>query len=488
VPDTPLEPEQDLLRALIQQVAEEVAAQIGSLPRQPSWGNDAAGALVDAFREAAPEAGRPLEEILARLRPAFAASFNTAGPGYLAFIPGGGIPSAALADFLACATNRYVGVSMASPALARIETTAIDWLASMMGYPAGAGGILTSGGSISNLTAVVTARAALLPENFLPGVIYYSTETHLSVPKAARIAGFPERCLRPIAVDERYRLRPDALETAVRADRAHGLRPFMVIANVGTTNTGAVDPIPDLIDVARRHELWVHADAAYGGFFRIAPGGEALMPGIEACDSITIDPHKGLFLPYGTGCLLVRDPEPLLRAHRMSAEYLQDVPGTDGTTGFADLSPELSRDFRGLRVWLPIQLHGLAAFRGQLREKLDLARHAWEELRGVPFLEMLDEPQLSIVAFRFRGRRAGRGAGRSADAAGDAAADDRAGAELLRRVNARRRVFLSSTSIGGRYVLRICVLSFRTHLDRVRDAIEALKEEGAALARGAAVE
>ena len=458
----PLEPDSEELRRLIDACAAFVVEHIETLPSQPSFDVEGAGEVAASFREPVPESGRRIGSILGRLRPAVAKSFTTAGPGYLAFIPGGGIPAAALADFVACAVNRYVGVAAAAPALAQIEATTIEWLASLMGYPAGSGGILTSGGSLSNLTAVVAARTAKLPEDFLSGTLYFSEETHLSVVKAARIAGFSERNLRWIPVDARFRMVPERLETAVREDRARGLRPFLVVANVGTTNTGAVDPLPDILEIAGRHDLWVHADAAYGGFFRLVPGGEALMPGMERCDSITLDPHKGLFLPYGTGCLLVRDPEVLRRAHGGAAGYLQDVAASLDQVNFTDISPELSRDFRGLRVWLPIQLHGLGAFREQLREKLELTRWAWRELKEDPLFEMLDEPQLSIVAFTSRPRR------------GD---PDAAGAEILRRVNGRRRVFLSSTTIGGRYVLRICVLSFRTHADRVRDAVTALKEE-----------
>ena len=440
---------------------------VESLPRQPSADVEGAAELARSFVEAAPEEGRSLETLLARLAPAIAKSYNAAGPGYLAYIPGGGLYASALADFIACAVNRYVGVAQAAPVLARIEETAVRWLADVMGYPPQAGGILTSGGSLSNFSAIVTAREARLPEDFSKGRLYLTGETHHCVTKAARLAGLPRAAVRVLPVDARRRLLPGALEQAVREDRERGLAPFLVVASVGTTNTGAIDPLRDVLEIARAHGLWVHADAAYGGFFRLAAGGERLMDGIEDCDSITLDPHKGLFLPYGTGCLLVRDREALLRAHRESAEYLQDVAGAPGGVSFADLSPELSRDFRGLRLWLPLQLHGLGAFREQLREKLDLARLAYEELRADPHFEMLDEPQLSVVAFRLRGP------------AGEA---DAKGAQLLRRVNARGRVFLSSTRIDGRYVLRICVLSFRTHEDRVRDAITALREEARALA------
>jgi aromatic-L-amino-acid/L-tryptophan decarboxylase len=462
----PLEPDAAQLDARTAAIVSFVREHVLSLARQPSA--DVAGAeeLAATFEEEPPEQGHELSALLERLRPAVAKSFNTAGPGYLAFIPGGGIHSAALADFLACAVNRYVGVRQPAPVLAQIEETAVAWLARLMGYPASARGILTSGGSLSNLTAIVTAREAKLGDDLAHGVLYFTSETHHCVAKAARIAGLGPRHWREVPVDARLRMRPAALEEAIRADHARGLRPFLVVASVGTTNTGAIDPLPEILRVARRHDLFVHADAAYGGFFRLTAEGMALMPGLEQCDSITLDPHKGLFLPYGTGCLLVRDGEALRRAHVSGASYLQDVAGHPG---FTDLSPELSRDFRGLRLWLPLQLHGVAAFRAQLQEKLDLARWAYEQLRADPLFEMVDEPQLSVVAFRLRG-------GGEADARG---------AELLHRVNARGRVFLSSTRLAGRYVLRICVLSFRTHEDRVRDAVQALREEARALAGAA---
>ena len=461
----PLEPAPEELEAQTRAVADFVLGHLRSLGEQPSFDLDGVEALRASFREPVPETGRPLPGLLERLGPAIAKSYNTAGPGYLAYIPGGGVYASALADFIATATNRYVGVSGAAPALAQIEETAVGWLCTLMGLPAGARGILTSGGSLSNFSAIVTARHERLGEAFQDGSIYFSGETHHCVTKAARLAGFPGASLRELPTDARRRLVPAALEEAIREDRARGRRPFLVVANVGTTNTGAIDPLPEILGIAREHGLWVHADAAYGGFFRLAPGGPALLRGIEECDSITLDPHKGLFLPYGLGALLVRDGGALARAHRDTASYVQDV-ADEGSLGFADLSPELSRDFRGLRVWLPLMLHGVAAFREQLAEKLLLARWAYRKLAADPRFEMLDEPQLSVVAFRLRAPEQEA---------------DRLGPELLRRVNARRRVFLSSTRMDGRYVLRLCVLSFRTHEDRVRDAVEALREEAAPL-------
>jgi aromatic-L-amino-acid decarboxylase len=461
----PLEPSEEQLAELTAAVADFVVRHVATLAEQPSFDLDGVEAVRASLREPAPEQGRPLAEILERLRPAIAKSYNAAGPGYLAYIPGGGVYAAALGGLIASATNRYVGVTQPAPALVQIEQSVTEWLCALMGLPAGAQGLLTSGGSLSNFSAIVAARQAKLGDDFASGTIYYSAETHYCVAKAARLAGFPRAALRELPVDARFRLRTDSLQAAIREDRARGGRPFLLVANVGTTNTGAIDPLPELRRIADEQGLWLHADAAYGGFFRLAPGGEQLLRGIEACDSITLDPHKGLFMPYGIGALLVRDGRALARAHRESADYVQDVTH-EGSLGFADLSPELSRDFRGLRVWLAVQLHGLAAFREQLGEKLALARAAYEQLASDARFELLDEPQLSVVAFRLRAPERDV---------------DRLGAELLRRVNERRRVFLSSTRLNGRYALRICVLSFRTHADRVRDAVEALREEAGAL-------
>ncbi len=462
----PLEPDEQTLRDLLRSCSDFALEEIVSLPDQPAADVCGADELAVSFDEPAPEHGDELRSLLERLRPAIRKSFNTASPGYLAFIPGGGIPAAAAADLIASAVNRYVGVRQAAPVLVEIETTVLRWMASLLGYPASARGVLTSGGSLSNLSALVTARSECLGESFLDGVVYVSEQTHHSIAKAARIAGIPSANVRVVPVDDRFRMRTDALETSVRRDRQDGLRPFFVTASVGTTNTGAIDPILEVLEVARRNDLWVHADAAYGGFFALVPEARQQMAGLEECDSITLDPHKGLFLPYGTGCLLVRDGEALRRAHTSQADYMQDLTQPDALTGFTDLSPELSRDFRGLRVWLPLKLYGISAFRDQLTEKLALARRAYEELLQDERFELFDEPQLSVVAFALRG-------------CGDEA--DRRSEELRRRVNARGRVFLSSTRLKGRFALRICVLSFRTHADRIDAAISALREEARAL-------
>ena len=469
-PPQPIEPDDATLSAWLKETADYAFRQMSGAGMLPSWNTEGAAAVVERVRsEPLPESGIPLEAVLAKLDPAIQASFTTTGPGYLAYVPGGGLPSAALADLIACATNRFVNVDLAAPALAELERTTLRWLAELMGMPQGANGIFTSGGSLSNLAALVAARAEQLGEEFQDGTLYYSEDTHACVAKAAKVAGFPLRALRVVPVDSRRRMRVHALEQQIERDRAQGLRPFFVVANVGTTNTGAIDPLQEILRVCRARGLWAHADGAYGGLFRIAEGGDRLLPGLGEFDSLTLDPHKCLFLPYGTGALLMKDPEALRRAHATSASYLQDVTAGE-SLGITDYSPELSRDFRGIRVWLPFMLHGVAAFRDQLTEKLALTRWAYDELAREPLFQMFDEPQLSVVALAAK------------PPAGHALDANAFGAEVLKRVNARKRVFLSSTAIGGRYLIRLCVVSFRTHEERVRDAVEGLVEEARALA------
>jgi aromatic-L-amino-acid decarboxylase len=249
------------------------------------------------------------------------------------------------------------------------------------------------------------------------------------------------------------------------------LRPFLVVASAGTTNTGVVDPIAAMADVAAQEGMWLHVDAAYGGFFQLTERGRAAFAGVERAHSITLDPHKGMFLPYGTGCLLVREGRRLREAHDVhEAEYLQDLADDEQTPNFADLSPELSRDFRGLRVWLPLKLHGLGAFREALDEKLDLARVLYEGIHDAPAIAIPWEPELSVVAFRLE--PPGR------------AGDDEATRRLLERINASRRIFLSSTMIDGRMFLRACVVSHRTHRDRIDEAVGIIRDAAAEVVAG----
>ena len=445
------------LRAMVAAALDRICGELRGLPWQPACVTEGGAELARSLREAAPREGAPLEHLLVTLFDrALPVSFNTAGPGYLAYIPGGGLLHAAVADLIADAINRYVGVWRAAPGLVQLESNVIAWLAGIVGLPAGAGGILTSGGSLANFSATVAARHRL-GERFADGTIYTSTQAHHSVVRAALLAGFPAVQVRAVPVDANQRVRVDVMAETIADDRAQGLRPCMIVASAGTTNTGAVDDLECLADLAAREQLWLHVDAAYGGCFALTQRGQERLRGLGRADSITLDPHKGLFLPYGTGALLVRDPAALRRAHGLHADYLPPMQEDPDFHDFCELSPELSRDFRGLRLWLPIKLCGLDAFAAALDEKLDLAAHAAQVLRATPGIEIVAEPQLSLLAFRHVPPRL----------AGDEAAIDAHNERLLAAINCRARVYLTPTQLGGRFILRICVLSFRTHRDRV---------------------
>ena len=457
-----LELSRDQMLAMGEAALQKVVEHITSLPHQPRSDLNDRLEVVRALREPLPLDGTPFSELLdflmTRVVPK---SINTAHPAYLGYIPGGGLYPAAIAEFIAAATNRYAGAWFAAPAVARLEHNVIEWLSQMMGYPATTRGIFTSGGSLANFSAVVTARRHLLGDDLARGTLYMSTQTHHCVIKAAILAGLPEQNVRLIEPDETYRLRPEAVETAIRADLAEGFKPFLVVGNAGTTNSGAIDPLPALADLCRQYRLWFHVDGAYGAFFRLCDEGKRRLAGIEASDSLVLDPHKGLFVPYGVGCLLVRDGELLRKAHMVSADYLQDHSTPEGEINAAEHSPELSRPFRGLNVWLPLRLYGVKAFADNLAEKLRLTENLYQKFLAEPHFECLSVPELSVITFRYRPAR------------GDI---DVFNKRLLARIVDSGRLFLSSTILRGQFVIRVCILSFRTHQQEVDEAFEIVRE------------
>jgi aromatic-L-amino-acid decarboxylase len=461
---SPLELSEEQLRAMVEGATREIVRHVASLPEQPMHASGGGKRLARSLREGLPQTGAAFDDLVRQLfRSVIPRSFNTASPGYLAYIPGGGLLHSAVADYIANAVNRYVGVWVAAPGLAQIESNVIQWFCEIVGYPRSPrpGGLLTTGGSMANLIAVVTARASRLGDDFSHGVVYVSDQAHHSVLKAARFAGLRVAQVRVVPTDDRFRMRVADLCEVVAADRAGGRSPFLVVAAAGTTNTGAIDPLGPIADLAERERLFFHVDAAYGGFFALTERGRRALVGIERADSIALDPHKSLFLPYGTGSLLVRDAAELRRAHAMHASYLPPMQDDIDCTDFCDLGPELSRDFRGLRVWLPLKMHGIGVFRDALDEKLDLAAEACDAIRAIPGMEIVAEPELSLFAFRLA-REPGE-------------TDERADARnrgLLREINRRQRVFVTGTKVHGRFVVRACILSFRTHADRIAMFVE----------------
>ncbi len=446
------------MRRLVDEAMRRIVAHIESLPRQPAMNVEGATEYARTLIEPLPQRGESYEKLLDFLfDEAIPRSFTAAGPGYLAYVPGGGIFHSAVADLIADAVNRYVGVCAAAPALVQLEANVVRWFCEIVGLPHGSGGVLTSGGSLANFTAIVTARRALLPDDFLRGTLYCSNQIHHSFQKAANLAGFPYANVRELPVDEQFRIRIDALEEAVRRDHADGWTPFLVAGSAGTTATGAVDDLEALTRVAYANDMWFHIDGAYGALFMLTERGRSVLRGIEQADSIILDPHKTLFLPFGTGAVLVRDTRALRLAHSLHADYLPAMQEADELVDFCEISPELSRDFRGLRVWLPLKMFGIEPFREQLDEKLDLIRYTADELRKMDGMEIVAEPQLTILAFRFRD-------------------DDAATRELLRGINARKRVMLTPATLpDGRFVIRVAIVSHRTHRDRVEMMLEDIR-------------
>lgn len=384
---------------------------------------------------------------------------HPASAGHLAYIPGGGLYHSALGDFFAAITNKYPGIFFSGPGAVRMENMLVRWTAGLLGYPSGTGGTITSGGSIANLTAIATARDAhgLKGATYANAVVYLTSQAHHSIEKALHIAGLGEAQVRTIAIDERFRMRADALQQTIAEDRAQGLNPWLIVAAAGTTDTGAVDPLDAIADIAQRERCWFHVDAAYGGFFLLTDHGRRIMKGIERSDSVILDPHKSLFLPWGSGMVLVRDGARLAATHSYSGHYMQDALHESEEVSPSDISPELSKPFRALRMWLPLILLGTKPFAAALEEKLLLAQYFHREIAKRGF-EAGPSPDLSIVTFRHPD-----------------------GPRIVDEVRRDGRIFLSSTMLDGTFTLRMAALNFRTHRKTIDLALRILRDIASAV-------
>mgnify|MGYP001554859190 FL=1 len=395
-----------------------------------------------------------------------------ASGGQMGYIPGGGLFPSALGDFLADISNRYSGVSFAGPGAARMEGALVRWMCELVGYPGSAAGDLTSGGSIATLSALVAARDArgIGPAEIPGACIYLTRQAHHCIDSALHVAGLGAVQKRIVPMDTHYRLDIPELERLIGQDLERGARPWLVVGSAGTTDTGAIDPISAIAKVASQHGLWFHLDAAYGGFFLLCEEGRERLRGIERADSIVMDPHKGLGIPYGSGAVLVRQGALLAESFSYYADYMQDAkrPGYDAEADYApaDFSAELTRPFRGPRMWFPLKLFGLAPFRAALAEKIWLARYFYDKVSALEGFQTGPYPDLSIVTFRYLPRD------------GDANAFNR---RLLAAVHEDGKVFITSTLIDGEFTLRLAALNFRTHLANVDYLLELLQRLAAEL-------
>ena len=389
---------------------------------------------------------------------------NPASGGHLGYIPGGGLYASALADYWVNVTNRYAGISFANPGAVKIENELIRWMIRLVGYPETAWGNLASGGSIANLIAIVAAREAkgITPENIRKAVIYVSKQTHHSVEKAFRIAGLQYAITRTLPLDEKLKIDPVRFEEIAEDDKKQGLIPFLMVSTAGTTDAGVIDPIDVLSEICSRYAIWHHVDAAYGGFFLLAKSLSSSLEAINKSDSVVLDPHKGLFLPYGLGVVLVKSRTHLKNAFHYEANYMQDATEVETEISPAEVSPELTKHFRGLRMWLPLRLHGIKAFRSALEEKCLLTRYFYEKINKLNRFETFGKPELTVVMFRYI----------------PVSHDPNAFNQLLAdEIHRDGRIFISTTTINDVHWLRVAILVFRTHLKTIDLTLQLLAEK-----------
>lgn len=466
-----LDLDRDAMRALGRRVTDIVADHLSSLRNQRVHRPEQRRAVAPLISGPAPEEPTDADTLLDFLeQEVLARSSREPHPGFMAYVPSCPTFPAIAGDWLATGFNSFAGVWPVAPGPNQLELLVLEWFRTWLGMPEGASGILTSGGSAATMTAVVAARDAALAEDesvITRLVAYTSTQAHSSVSRAAWIAGISRANIRAIPVDEGYRMRMDALAGAIREDRARGMIPFLVVASAGTTNTGAVDPLREVAALCRRESLWFHADAAYAGFAVLTPGGREALAGLEEADSVTLDPHKWLFVPFECGCLLARDPERLAHAFRISPEYLKDVESDGEGVNFADYGLQLTRYARAFKIWLGVRHAGLSAIRKGIQQGIDLAAHAGRLVEAAPELEVLTPASFGILCFRVR-----------PDGWEDGERLDRLNERVNAKVNAGGRFFISSTSLNGHFSLRICALGFRTTIEDIDQLIADIRRYG----------
>jgi glutamate/tyrosine decarboxylase-like PLP-dependent enzyme len=456
------------MRRLGYLVADTVATHLSTLREQPAYATLNRAEAVRLIDRGAPGEGTEFETLLATLRDGvFPHAAREPHPGFIAYVPSCPTFPAVLGDWLATGFNFFAGVWPVAAGPNEIELVVLDWFRQWLGMADGTGGLLTSGGSGANLTAMIAARhrATAGDASIIAKLtVYASDQVHSSVTRAAWLAGIPRENVRLLASDDECRLRVDALRGAIASDRASGLTPLMVVANAGTTNTGSVDPMHEIAALCEQENVWMHVDAAYGGFAVLTDSGRRALAGIERADSVTLDPHKWLFVPFECGCLLVRDPQRLKSAFQILPEYLADVQGGHEAVNFADYGEQLTRYSRAIKVWMSVRYFGTDAIRDAIDRGMMLARRLEERIRETPELEIVSPARFGIVCFRARPRQV------------DAADLDALNERVLARVVGEGRYFISSTRLRGAFSLRACILGFRTAEEDVDGLVRAVAD------------
>lgn len=468
------------MRQLGYRVVDLLVDRITNLDAEPAWRPGDRAELERTLRRPAPDGPVDFDDILQSLtRDALPYGGRVDHPRFFGFVPGSPTWPGILGDLIAAGYNVFQGSWLGGSGASEIELIVLDWFKSWVGYPDTASGLFTSGGSAANLTAIALARQLRSGGHDDHAVIYMSSESHSSCDRAARVLGFRPERVRRIPVDSAFRLDLAALSTAIAEDRAAGLAPFFVIANGGATSTGAVDPLPGVADLCEREGLWMHVDAAYGGFAVLTGRGRVALEGLGRANSLTLDPHKWLYQPFEAGCLLTRNGPDLERAFRVLPDYLQDAAVGDGDdrqrpVNFMDRGIQLTRRARAIKVWVSLQYFGVDAFRSAIDRTIDLAAFAEERLRASGRFEILSPAMLGVVCFRCVESR-------GAERITDEARLDALNAALLRGLCDSGFALMSSTRVRGLYSLRFCVLGHRTRqvdIERTIDWLESATDGG----------
>ena len=450
-----------------QKALELVVERMECLPGENAWEGEFRQVLEDQLIEDPPEDGRPAAEVTERVaREILPYATRLDHPRCFGFVPSSPTWPGVVADFMASGYHINQCTWLVASGPSQLELVVIDWFRRWLGYPEGAGGLFTSGGSAASVDAFVAAReTAGHPER---ATVYMSDQSHSALSRAAMIVGVRRECIRMVPSDAHFRMDMEALATAVAADRDAGLRPIAVAANAGTVGTGAIDRLEEMADFCAAEGLWLHVDAAYGGFAVVTERGKRLLRGIERADSIGLDAHKWFFQPYEAGCLLVKDESTLTDTFAVRPDILQDTVWGANHPNFSNLGLQLSRSVRALKVWMSVQTFGMAAFRRAVEKGMELCAQAEEYVRASPVLEPLNTPTLGIVCFRVN------------------PTDDDLAEETLDKINrtvlARMfwddPAFMSSTMLRRTFALRMCIINHNTTWDDVRETLEAVERFG----------
>jgi len=456
------------MRCLGYRIVDQIVEHFEALASKPVMRVSPRAELEAELREPLPERPTPVDLLLDQLRRVVWPNIgNVQHPRFFAFIPSPSNFVSVMADALAAGFNPFAGNWLEGSGPAQIELVTIDWLREMCGLPETAGGLFVSGGSMANLTALAAARRVTLDERSDDAVVYFSDQTHNSIGKALRVLGFAREQIRALPSDENFRLPVESLRRAVSEDRADGKRPFCVIANAGTTNTGAVDPLNQLAELCERENLWLHVDGAYGAAACLSERGKRLLTGIERADSLSLDPHKWLFQPFEIGCVLARDARLLKNTFHTMTGILEDTKrAEEEEINYYDYGVQLTRGFRALKLWLSIKTFGAAAFREAINRGFEMAEFAESLLRQSDCWRVISPAAFGIVTFIF---------------VAEGCSESEISEIHRRMVGAMAQdgfAFANSTALRGQTVMRLCTINPRTTEDDVRATIKQLEQFG----------